>query len=167
MIDQDHHIIKLHQIITVIHRLQAKYRIFVTLDFLLLETLENMTKFVMLLYIFHRPYIFAWEKVEFGYSAYYIDQGFTTSVPQSGLQNLQTFGRFFRKFCENRLSWKKLQPIYLPKFSFEKVSFIYLRGETGTLFRSTSLVPLVTWELIRLTYQIILFLWKMTGYIVY
>ena len=43
------------------------------------------------------------------------------------------FWRFFRKCCENRLL-KKIWPIDLPKLRFEKGSFIYLRGENGTLF---------------------------------
>ena len=55
---------------------------------------------------------------------------------------LPKIGRFFskiRKFPENRPLKK------MTKFRFEKGSFIYQRGVIGTLFRSTSPIPLVTW----------------------
>ena len=40
--------------------------------------------------------------------------------------------------------WKKWRHSDLPKWRFEKGSFIYQRGENGTLFRCTSPIPLVT-----------------------
>ena len=42
-------------------------------------------------------------------------------------------------------TFTKNQPIDLPKLRFEKGSFIYQRGENGTLFRGTSPIPLSTW----------------------
>ena len=38
----------------------------------------------------------------------------------------------------SKKSRKELRPIFLPKFRFEKGSFIYQRSENGTLFRGTS-----------------------------
>ena len=53
------------------------------------------------------------------------------------LLNLPKCWRFFQKFRENRLLKKNVWPIDLPKLRFEKGSFIYQRGENGTLFRGT------------------------------
>ena len=57
------------------------------------------------------------------------------------LLNLPTFWDFFSsKKNENYAFEKKLRPIDLPKWRFEKGSFIYQRGENGTVFRGTSQV---------------------------
>ena len=68
---------------------------------------------------------------------------------------LRIFGKMYVKFpqmweifFENFVKicyWKKRRPIELPKVRFEKGSFIYQRGENGTLFRGTSPIPHVTW----------------------
>ena len=58
------------------------------------------------------------------------------------------FANIWEIFFENFTKigyWKKWRPIYLPKFRFEKGSFIYQSGKNGTQFRGTSPIPLVTW----------------------
>ena len=60
--------------------------------------------------------------------------------------NLQTIGRYYFENFAKIGYWKKWRPIYLPKFRFEKGSFI-----------STSPIPLVTWATFLLLHFYALF----------